>query len=707
MRKILLSVLVLSVSFIIHSQQKLTLEEAVMGQTGALLPDQPEQLQWLPQSDSYMYVKDAKVLYGTIKGKESVLFTLNDLNKWKGGDPLKEMPQLVWMDATRFWFVDTRRYFEGDIKNKTLVQTVPPADGALNNDYHAASRSLAYTIDKNIYAVIGGKMRQVTKVAKEIVAGQSISRNEYGIAKGTFWNADGSKLAFYQKDETNVTDYPITSFKDTPATAKMIKYPMAGAMSEIVSVCVYDVATSKIIFLDIDAGKRNDQYYATNLQWSADGEMIYIAKLNRATTEMKLVKYDVETGNELATLFAETDEKWLEPEQPMFFVPEPADQFLWFSRRNGFNNLYLYAADGKLISHTNAQFEITDIAGFDAKGTMVFVHARGHRPTESHLYKINLADMNMTLCTPATGMHNAKVSGSGKYILDSYSSLEVPGRTELLDNTGKLILTLHEAKNPLEGKLYGKTELFTIKADDGSDLWCRTIKPSDFDPAKKYPVLVYVYNGPHLQLVTNNWMGGSALWMNHLAEEGFIVFTLDGHGSANRGNAFEQVLHRQLGEQEIQDQLLGVDWLKKQPWVDAGRMAVHGWSYGGFMTTALMLREPGTFKVGVAGGAVTDWSLYEVMYTERYMDTPEENPEGYKKADLSQYVTNLRGDLLMIHGMDDDVVLMQHATKFLKACVDNNVQLDFFMYPGHAHNVRGKDRVHLMEKVIEYIKENL
>jgi dipeptidyl-peptidase 4 len=208
-------------------------------------------------------------------------------------------------------------------------------------------------------------------------------------------------------------------------------------------------------------------------------------------------------------------------------------------------------------------------------------------------------------------------------------------------------------------------------------------------------------------LVTNSFLGGASLWMNYLAEEGYLVFTIDGRGSSNRGRDFEKAIHRQLGTKEIEDQMSGVEWLKKQSFVDASRMGIHGWSFGGFMTTSMMLKQPGTFKVGVAGGPVIDWKLYEVMYTERYMDTPDENPEGYKTADLTNYVTKLQGKILMIHGTDDDVVVMQHNMKFLKSAIENKVQVDFFAYPGHAHNVRGKDRVHLMTKVIDYLITNL
>jgi dipeptidyl-peptidase-4 len=313
----------------------------------------------------------------------------------------------------------------------------------------------------------------------------------------------------------------------------------------------------------------------------------------------------------------------------------------------------------------------------------------------------------MRKLTMEDGYHHISLSSSGKYFIDDFSSLDTPHRIRIFSMNGKPILELLDAPNPLENRKIGKTELVDIKAADGTTLHARIITPSNLDPSKKYPVVVYVYNGPHVQLVTNSWLGGAPLWMHSMCEEGYIIWTLDGRGSDMRGLEFEQAIFRDLGTLEIQDQMAGVAYLRSLPYVDQERMGVHGWSYGGFMTTGLMLREPGTFKAGVAGGPVIDWKYYEVMYTERYMDTPQENPEGYAKSDLKKYVKNLKGDLLMIHGSSDDVVVLQHNMTFLKQCIDEGVQVDFFVYPGHAHNVRGKDRVHLMTKVIGYFMDKL
>lgn len=701
---ILLTLVFLSVN---SNAQVLTIEDAVTGQFTKYAPATIDGLGWFPASDQYHFVKDDAVIMGNIKGKETAILRLSDLNAW-GKFELKSLPDITWTSLESFYFMHENKVYHGEMKSQKISVGCNFTSEAANTDYHVGSKRMAYTRDNNLYVAPGiEKHIQVTNNTKGMVGGQIVSRNEYGINKGTFWSPDGSLLAFYQKDETGVTNYPLVNFKETPAVVKEIKYPMAGSQSELITVGVYNLSTNKTIYLSLNNGVLNDQYYATNLVWGPDNKTLYIAMLNRATNEMKMTTFDAQTGKEIKVLFTEKDNRWVEPMTGVTFLPKQPDRFLWFSERDGFNNLYQYATDGRLISQSKANFELTELLGFDAAGTFAFVMGPGANPTEMHCFKINLADMSHTMVTPATGSHHVAISGSGKYVLDTYSSTVIPNNIELTDNTGRMIRRMLEAPNPLADMKIGSTEIFSIKGKNNHDLYCRLIKPSNFSADQKYPVVVYVYNGPHIQLVQNTWLGAASLWMHCLAEAGYLVFTLDGRGSEHRGTDFEQAIYRQLGTLEIEDQLTGVDWLKKQKFVDQNRMAVHGWSYGGFMTTSLMLREPGTFKVGIAGGAVIDWNLYEVMYTERYMDTPQENPEGYEKADLTRYVKNLDGKLLMIHGTDDDVVVIQHAMKFLKACVDNKVQVDFFAYPGHPHNVRGKDRVHLITKIVDYIKENL
>jgi dipeptidyl-peptidase-4 len=321
------------------------------------------------------------------------------------------------------------------------------------------------------------------------------------------------------------------------------------------------------------------------------------------------------------------------------------------------------------------------------------------------VYKVDLKG-KQALLTKDEGVHNVAISTDGAIVFDEFSNHSTPGKSLLWDKTGKAT-TLVESANKYKDYVIGTSEVKVIKAADGkTDLYSRLIKPSNFDASKKYPVLVYVYGGPHAQLVTNSYLDGASLWMFWLAEQGYLVFTVDGRGSDNRGVAFESVIHARVGINEMDDQLAGVNYLKSLPYADANRLAVHGWSFGGFMTTSLMLRKPDTFKVGVAGGPVTDWKYYEVMYGERYMDTPAENPKGFEEASTLNYAKDLKGKLLLIHGTSDDVVVMQQNFALIKKFVEANKQVDFFVYPMHKHNVTGRDRVHLMQKVLDYVIDN-
>ena len=540
---------------------------------------------------------------------------------------------------------------------------------------------------------------------KNVVAGQAIARSEFGITKGTFWSPNGIMLAFYEKDESDVADYPLLDISTTPGSLKSIKYPMAGQGSEKSAVGIYHTLTRQTVYIKSEKGEYD---YLTNVGWSPDEKYIYVAELNRAQNHMKLKKYDAFTGGFVATLFEEQNDKWVEPETPVFFPGKKSNQFVWMSERDGFMNLYLYSSDGKLIRQlTKNKWVAKAILGADPKGKTIYFTGTGENPTETHVFKVSLSGKQTQLTTVA-GTHRAMINATGKYFLDAMSSIEIPGNTSIRSTAnGALRVTLVESKNPFADYKVSTPELFTITGPDRTTLHCRIIKPTDFDPSKKYPVLVYVYGGPHAQMVTNRFNGGAQYWMNYMAERGYIIFTLDNRGSGNRGWAFESGIHRQLGELEMQDQLAGVDYLKSLPYVDADRMAVHGWSYGGFMTTSLMLRQPGVFKVAVAGGPVTNWTYYEVMYGERYMDMPQENPKGYEKNKVMNYVNNLEGDLLLIHGTIDPVVVMQHNYALVKAFVDAGIQVDFFPYPMHEHNVRGKDRIHLMRKVLDYIDDKL
>lgn len=398
--------------------------------------------------------------------------------------------------------------------------------------------------------------------------------------------------------------------------------------------------------------------------------------------------------------------RWVEPEHEAFFPNAKSNNFIWFSEKDGFQNLYYYTLEGKLIKQlTNNAFVAKDIIGTNTAGTEIYFKATGPNPTNMLVYKVDLKG-KQTLITKDQGVHNVVPSADGNWFFDEFSNHDTPSKSLLYDKNLKA-KTLLVSPNKYDGYEIGTADIKTIKSADGTtDLYTRLIKPSHFDPTKKYPVLVYVYGGPHAQMITNSYLDGANLWMYWMAEQGYLVFTLDNRGSDNRGFAFESIIHGNLGNNEMDDQLKGVEYLKSLPYVDGNRLAVHGWSYGGFMTTSLMLRKPDTFKVGVAGGPVIDWKWYEVMYGERYMDTPAENVKGFEETTVYNYVKNLKGKLLLIHGTNDDVVVEQHNLSLVKKFVEAGKQVDYFPYPMHKHNVTGKDRVHLIQKVLNYVMEN-
>ena len=687
--------------------KKFSLEEAVLQQNRKFGADKLTGFQWIPNSSNYIYYTDSwtKMMSANVTKKDAVeLVKLNDINTVLG-TKLKSFFGVQWIDSTTILISETGKYYSYNINTKSgkLIQEVP--ETAENQTFDDAKINVAFTEANNLYFFNKNKEKiAVTNNSdKNIVSGQTISRNEFGINGGIFWSPQSTYLAFYQKDETNVADYPLLNINETPGKLVNIKYPMIGQKSEKPSVGIYNLATQKTVFI---LPRGNTEDYVTNLAFSPDEKYILIAELNRGQNDMNLNLYETATGNFVRTLFNEKNPKWVEPEHPAFFPNSQSNNFVWISEKDGFNNLYYYSIDGKLIKQlTINKFPTREIIGANPAGNEIYFKATGEKGVNMLAYKVDLKG-KQTLITRDEGIHNVVISTDGNWIFDEYSNHSTPSKSLLYDKKGRAI-TLLESKNKYEGYEIGSADIKTIKAADGTtDLYTRLIKPSNFDSSKKYPVLIYVYGGPHAQMITNSYLDGANLWMYWMAEQGYLVFTVDNRGSDNRGFVFESVIHGRLGVNEMEDQIKGVDYLKSLPYVDGNRLSVHGWSFGGFMTTSLMLRKPDTFKVGVAGGPVTDWKFYEVMYGERYMDTPTENQKGFDESCVMNYAKDLKGKLLLIHGTSDDVVVEQHNLSLVKKFVELGKQVDYFPYPMHKHNVIGKDRVHLMTKVLNYIIEN-
>lgn len=480
---------------------------------------------------------------------------------------------------------------------------------------------------------------------------------------------------------------------------------MAGALSHHVTLGIFDIKTGKTTFLKVDG---DPEQYLTAITWNPDSKSVFVGVLNRDQNHLKMNQYNAASGDLTKTIFEENSEIYVEPQHPLLFFPNSTTDFIWQSQRTGYNHLFHYNLEKGLVAQlTKGDWLVTDVLGFNEKKKEIYYTSTQETPLERHLYKINWSNFKTQKLDAEAGMHSGILSKDGSWLYDSFSNANSPRVVNLINTNTAKSKNILTSENTLKNYQRPEIKNVTLKADDGTPLYGKIILPTDFDPNKKYPTLVYLYNGPHVQLVTNSFPASGNLWYEFMAQRGYIVFTMDGRGSANRGLKFEQAVFRHLGEVEMKDQLKGVDYLKSLPYVDADKMGIHGWSFGGFMTTSFMLKHPEVFKVGVAGGPVIDWKMYEIMYTERYMDSPQNNPEGYKQANLLDKVQNLKGKLLMIHGAQDNVVVWQHSMKFLKAAVDNGVQLDYFVYPGHEHNVLGKDRVHLMQKITDYFDEYL
>ena len=590
-------------------------------------------------------------------------------------------------------------------------------DGSMSGYKPSDSEMVAFTNDKSLYIrkISEGKTIPVAiSEDSNITYGDFVSRNEFGIDGGIFWSPDSTRLAFYRKDETKVTSFPLLDITTRTGSLKEIKYPMAGMDSENVQLGIYSIASGQTAYAE--AGDFGYDTYLTNITWSPDGRFIYIQVLDRSQKHMKLNVYDAESGKCVKTILTEDNDRYVEPFDPLYFMKGSNDIFLYrTANRDGYRNLYLCDYDGNIRRLTSVDADVKYIGN---DGRYVYYTSAEVSPVENHLFRMEIRNLkkgvvkakfgNPQRLTHEEGWHDIALSPDCSHFTDTYSSLCVPKVINLCTSDGKIVRNLLTAEDPTLGYAYTEISLGTVKSADGKyDNYYRMIKPKDFDPSKKYPVIVYVYGGPHSQMVQNTYQALLRRWEMYMAQRGYLVYVQDNRGTENRGLAFEQAIHGQCGQAEMADQMEGVKMLMDLPYVDKDRIGVHGWSYGGFMTISLITNYPEVFKVGVAGGPVIDWKWYEVMYGERYMDHPDRNPEGYAKTSLINKAKDLKGKLLICQGAIDPVVVWEHSLSFIRECIKNNVQVDYFPYPCAEHNVMGKDRVHLHDKISMYFEDYL
>lgn len=728
MRKIYLAGLLLLLCFSTGMAQKkdFTFEDLFYAGTN-YKNLQPENMVVKWWGDKAVTIKD-KVFYqiNPSTGARTELFSTEDAKKVLKEDKLSLADmQFPYADKTIVLFQTPKAYVMLDWKKKSVVWKIERTEDPQFDDFNTVSRNLAYIQDDNLYVTTAdGKTHQVSRDgSRELVYGQSVHRNEFGIMKGTFWSPKGDKLAFYQMDQSMVADYPQVNISTRIATVEPDKYPMAGETSHKVTVGVFDPATDKTVYLQ--AGDPTNRYF-TNISWSPDEKAVYMIELNRDQNHAQLVRYNAETGEKEAVLYEETHPKYVEPLNPIVFLPWDSSAFIYQTRRDGYNHLYLFSTkqyrtvnEGVASSSykeytpvrqlTKGKFEVQELLGFNTEKKEVIIRSNEVNPLHSVIYAVDVQSGKRMLLSSKEGVHTGILSqGKGLYVADWYSAPDVPRSVNILQTSVAKSINLLTAKDPWTKYNVPAFKVGTLKAADGAtDLYYRMTLPPDFDPKKKYPAIVYVYGGPHAHNVDARWHYMARPWDVLMASKGYIMFSIDNRGSENRGLEFENVTFRHLGTEEMKDQMQGVKYLESLPYVDAKRMGVHGWSFGGFMTTNLMLTYPDVFKVGVAGGPVIDWKYYEVMYGERYMDTPQANPEGYKESNLNLKAGNLKGRLLVIYGGNDPTCVPQHTLSFMRACIDAGTQPDLFTYPGDGHNMFGRDQIHLHQKITRYFEDFL
>lgn len=655
-------------------------------------------------------------------GKEQVLFELKDVNALLDSNKSHQVNHLMsctfpYSNKTLAYIVTGKQHLLYDwVKKK--IEWIQNKETTDVQSWNAQSLSTACILNNNLFVSDkkGNKTQLTTDGSSDIVYGKTVHRDEFGIYKGLFWSNDGEQLAFYRMDQSMVETYPQVNVFTPIATLEPDKYPMAGRTSHKVTVGIYNASTGKTIYLAV--GDPTNRYF-TNIQWSPDNKILYLIELNRKQTKMQLDAYDVATGKKIKTLYTEESNKYVHPVTPITFLPWNKNQFILQSEKDGYNHLYLFNTNGELQRQiTSGKWVVLDLMGFNSSKKCAYILSTECNPIQNNIFAVDIASGKRTLLDNGKGCHantygeNNKhrlaVSESGKWIIDNYSEPQVPRNINIINTENKKTLTWFTAPNPWKGYTVPEFTSGSIKAaDNQTDLYYRMVKPTNFDPNKKYPTIIYVYGGPGVRNVEARWNYSSRGWETYMAQKGYLLFILDNRGSSDRGLEFEQATFHKLGVEEMKDQMKGVDFLTSLPYVDKNRIGIHGWSFGGFMTTNLITTYPEVFKVGVAGGPVINWEWYEVMYGERYMGTPQDNKEGYNNSNLLNKAKNLKGKLQIIIGMNDPVVVPQHAENFLKSCIDAGTQPDFFIYPGEGHNMRGHSSVHLHERITQYFEDYL
>lgn len=604
-------------------------------------------------------------------------------------------------------------YYVYDIKSKKLERL---SEGKqMYATYSPSGDQVAFVRDNNLFMkdLKSGKEFQITDDGKynSIINGATdwVYEEEFAFDQAFFWSADGKKIAFYKFDESDVREFSMDMFQgDLYPSQYQFKYPKAGEDNAKVSIHVYDVEGESTV--DIALADEGEDFYIPRIKWSANPEILTIQKMNRHQNGLTLYSYN-SSSNELKVVLSEEDKAYIDITDDLTFLDNKTD-FIWTSERSGYNHIYLYNLDGKLLKTlTSGNYDVSSYYGLNQKAGRIYYASAEVSPMERHIYSVKVDGKGKTKLTKNAGWNSASFSTGMKYFINTHSRISKPSTYTLHEADGSLIRTLEDNKalnETLASYPLAEPEFLSITTERGDALNAYMMKPADFDPKKEYPVFMYVYGGPGSQTVRDSWGGGRYMWFQMLTQAGYIVVSVDNRGTGARGSEFKKVTYQQLGLYETEDQISSAKYLGALPYVDKGRIGIFGWSYGGYMSSLCLSKGAEIFKAAIAVAPVTNWRYYDTIYTERYMRTPQENASGYDDNSPINHVEKMKGAYLLVHGSADDNVHYQNTMEMIRAMVEANKQFDLFIYPDKNHGIYGGNTsFHLYTKMTNFIKENL
>ena len=608
-----------------------------------------------------------------------------------------------------------------DLKKMSSKTLVTGADDIEDPKFSPDGKWISFVRDSNLWivSVAGGQPQALTTGgSEEILKGQLdwLYPEELDSTTAYWWSPDSSKIAYYEMDERPVTRYPIMDMSSPAGAIEYTRFPQAGEANPIVRVGIVSIAGGETKWMDTGA---NTDIYPARVVWLHDSQRVAIERLNRAQNRLDLLFCDASTGSS-RTILTETDKYWINISDALYFFHDQK-RFLWASERTGFRHYFLYDISGKLLEELmTGPWAVTGNGGIgpgasshpavDEAHDLIYFLSNKDDVHDTQLYRISIEDHAITRITTEPGTHEVLFAPDDSAFVDTYSNTSAPPRQDLYRINGALVATINDNAVPelLDYRL-SPVEFLDVAAGNGVKLCALMIKPPNFDPSRKYPVLVHVYGGPQIQMVRNVWGGSDFLWHEVMAQKGYIVFELDNRGSANRGHAFETPIYHQLGKIELEDQLAGVRYLRSLPYVDPSRIGIWGWSYGGTMTLQALFNAPAVFKVGVAVAPVSDWRLYDTAYTERYMGRPQDDSEAYDNSSPVNQASGLRGKLMLAHGTGDDNVHFANTSEVLNALIlRHSYPADVMIFPGRGHPIGDRPaRIDLFEHISRFLLDNL